>query len=104
MAEENDEHLDVETRCVRKEATDLTGCCSGIERQEMARQSRAEEGKDCWRKRPGCFLRTCGESWNEDFWQIKLFNVPLIMLTITCPSMAKKQSIRSAWSERVAAA
>ena len=52
------EHLDVETRCVRKEATDLTGCCSGIERQEMARQSRAEEGKDCWRKRPGCFLRT----------------------------------------------
>ena len=58
VAEESDEHLDVETRCVRKEATDLTGCCSGIERQEMARQSRAEEGKDCWRKRPGCFLRT----------------------------------------------
>ena len=104
MAEENDEHLDVETRCVRKEATDLTGCCSGIERQEMARQSRAEEGKDCWRKRPGCFLRTCGEGWNVDFRLVKIFNLPLNMLTITCPSMAKKQSIRSAWSERVAAA
>ena len=69
VAKESDEHLDVETRCVRKEATDLTGCCSGIERQEMARQSRAEEGKDCWRKRPGCFLRTCGEGWVDQILQ-----------------------------------
>ena len=38
--------LDVLTRCVRKEATDLTGCCSGIERQDMARQRRAEEGRE----------------------------------------------------------